>query len=254
MASRKRGTPLRREEIEAEACSPAIRLRILSELPFFEGLADHDLERINARLRDLGFQTGDTIAREGDQAERLYIVAVGTVRLSRYAEPGQSLLADVLGPGDFFGGMAGYGLSRNPDTATALTNACLISIGNDHFREIIVRHPSVALRTVELLSARLDTAREMLRQLMGFSAAQRLSFVLVRLAARLGEARDGETLIQTPLSREDLAAMAGTTTETASRVLSELSRRGIVRSGRGWVAIRDSDALSAEIPSYRGLD
>jgi CRP-like cAMP-binding protein len=52
-------------------------------------------------------------------------------------------------------------------------------------------------------------------------------------------------LIQVPLARQDLADMAGTTVETASRVLSQFQKAGLVRSGRQWVAIADLPRLAA---------
>jgi CRP-like cAMP-binding protein len=252
--SRRRVTPLRKETITAEACSPALRLRILRELPFFAELTEQSLERINGQINDLGFEAGEVIARAGGRAERLYIVAAGRVRLYRYTEDGDPFLIDILGTGEFFGGLSGYGPGTNPDTAEALTNLCLLSIDTAHFRSIIATHPSVALRTVEALSARLDGAHEMLRQLSGYSTLQRISYVLLRLARKLGEPDDHGTLIQAPLSREDLAAMAGTTPETASRILSDLAKRRILESGRGWVAIRDRDALLEHAPDFSALD
>jgi CRP-like cAMP-binding protein len=52
-------------------------------------------------------------------------------------------------------------------------------------------------------------------------------------------------LIQMPLSRQDLAAMTGATTETVSRVMSQFRKRGLIRSGRQWIAIADRPGLSA---------
>jgi CRP/FNR family transcriptional regulator, nitrogen oxide reductase regulator len=64
------------------------------------------------------------------------------------------------------------------------------------------------------------------------------------LCDKFGEHNKGGVLLQLPLSRRDLAGMAGTSTETASRIMSRFHHDGIITTGRKWVAITDTDALS----------
>ena len=66
---------------------------------------------------------------------------------------------------------------------------------------------------------------------------------LLRLVAVVGEPRDSGVLLQVPLTRADLASMAGTTTESASRAMSRLRRGGVVESGRRWTAVLDVPRL-----------
>ena len=72
---------------------------------------------------------------------------------------------------------------------------------------------------------------------------RRVAATLIKLADRVGREREGDVLIDMPLSRQDLADMTGATVETASRVMSDLKGRGIVDSGRRWASIVDRDAL-----------
>ncbi|HEY6075159.1 MAG TPA: helix-turn-helix domain-containing protein, partial [Anaerolineales bacterium] len=71
----------------------------------------------------------------------------------------------------------------------------------------------------------------------------RLAGILMVLSAKFGKRRDVGLLIEVPLTREDLAAMTGTTTESASRVLSQFRKDGLIRSGRQWIALRDLEGL-----------
>jgi CRP-like cAMP-binding protein len=85
---------------------------------------------------------------------------------------------------------------------------------------------------LEIVAERLRRAQEMIQHLSANSAEVRIAHTLLRLAGKLGSPGAGGVVIQIPLSREDLAAMTGTTPETVSRVLSRFRRAGLVESGR----------------------
>jgi CRP-like cAMP-binding protein len=98
------------------------------------------------------------------------------------------------------------------------------------------------------MAERLQTAHETIRQLSAFPVERRIASVLLKLSEKLGEAHDEGLLIQVPLARQDLADMAGTTVESASRVMSQFQKQGLIRSGRQWVAITDLAGLAAAAP------
>jgi CRP-like cAMP-binding protein len=90
---------------------------------------------------------------------------------------------------------------------------------------------------------RLEESQEIVKQLSVYSADQRIAAALIRLAKKMGEQKGTGMLIQLPFSRQDLAAMTGTTVETVSRVMSRFAERGLVKTGRKWVEIRDIQGL-----------
>ncbi len=249
MANR-RNIPIVLPHIEAESCTIGLREKILAEIPFFEALSAADVHSINQRFVDRGFEPGATIIREGESADRLLVVAMGIVKLFRTTESGGTILIDILGSGEYFGSLAGYGPDRYQDTAIARSRVCALSIDSVAFRRILGEHSSVALKAVEALSNRLHLAHEMVRQLGGYSAEARIAYVLLRLADKLGVSWQDSTLIQAPLTREELASMAGTTTETASRAVSRLQKQHIITAGRGWIALTDGEALRELAPEY----
>ena len=92
---------------------------------------------------------------------------------------------------------------------------------------------------MDITARRLRDTREIVRQLSTDSVEQRIAAVLLKLAEKLGEVTHEVVLIQMPLSRVNLAQMTGTTTETASRIVSQFQKEGLVRTGRQWIAITD---------------
>ena len=152
-------------------------------------------------------------------------------------------MLDMLTPGEFFGSLSTLGDDVYPDTAQAHTQTCVLSIHADDFRRILEKYPAVALKVVDIVADRLRAAHERVRQISTFSAEGRIASLLLVLSKKFGKPGDLGLLIQSPLTREDLAAMAGITTETASRVMSQFLKDSLIRTGRKWVAILDQDAL-----------
>lgn len=225
-------------------CSTELRLQLLSELPFLASLTAAEIAQANELFQTFDYLEGDTIYFSGDPAGHLYVIASGQVRLMQHSGAGKDVLLDVLKPGDFFGSLTPGGDERYAETAQAQSNACIMAITAAKFRELMAAYPQIALAVLDLTAARLQNARETVRQLSAFSAEQRIAAVLVRLAEKLGDQQGEGLLIQTRLSREDLAQMTGATPETASRIMASLQKDGLISSGRQWVAINDMEALA----------
>ncbi|NLX09588.1 MAG: Crp/Fnr family transcriptional regulator [Chloroflexi bacterium] len=241
----RRQTPLEPEHIEPQMCTIDLRLSILHQLPFFQGLSHDAIAAINPLFRELGFEAGETIYFTGDPATRLYVVAAGKVKLLRHAPGGQEVLLDLLVPGDFFGSLPVLGQDTHADTAQAHTMCCALTITGADFQGILQQYPAVSLALLEIVSGRLRAAHEAIHQLSAAPVESRLAATLLKLADKLGEQRQNDVLIQLPLSRQDLADMTGATVETVSRIMSQLRKQKVIRSGRGWVAIADREALAA---------
>ena len=224
-------------------CSVHLRLQILNQVPFFAGLKHDDLEQINRLFREQGYSPQETICFAGDPAEHLYVVADGRIKLMHHSLSGKNVLLDMLTPGEFFGSLSTLGDDVYSDTAEAQTQTCVLAINADDFRRILEKHPRVALQVVDIMAARLRTAHERVRQLSALSVEGRIANLLLILSKKFGKSSDVGLLIQSPLTRDDLAAMTGTTTETTSRVMSQFQKDGWIQTGRKWVSILDVHAL-----------
>jgi CRP-like cAMP-binding protein len=130
-----------------------------------------------------------------------------------------------------------------PDTAYAQTDAS-DSIEAADYRDHAALSP-VVLAVLAIMQERLRAAQDLVRQLSAEPVESRIAAALLRLAARMGRVEGDRILIQTPLSRQDLADMVGTTLETASRVVSQFRKDGLIESGRQWIAILDRQKLAA---------
>lgn len=245
MSSDRRHTPLAHGCEAPHSCPRGLRLEVLAHTPYFADLPAAALEDIDRRLQVRGYQEDEVIHRIGTPADGLYLLAQGRVKVVRPTAEGTDVVIDVVTPGQMFGSLAALGHATYPDTAQALTVSCALRISAADFRAVLAEHPDVALRVLDEVATRLEHTRERVRRLSGGTVEQRVAGTLLALADQVGERRGDAVLLQLPLTRSDLAAMTGTTTESVSRTLSRFRRDGLVETGRRWTSVTDRDGLEA---------
>lgn len=238
-----RATPVTPVTVTAAHCSPADVRRILHETPFFRDLPVDEITHVASVFHQRHYAAGEPIYHAGDEANRLLIVAAGMVRIVRPTVDGQDVLLDFAAPGAVFGSLQMLGDAIYTDDATALTECCILQATPEAFRELLLRYPAAAMATLGFVSERLREAHGTIEGLSAHPVARRVAATLLKLADRVGRQREGDVLIDMPLSRQDLADMTGATIETVSRVVSDLRARGAIDSGRRWISIVDRPVL-----------
>ena len=217
-------------------------VEILRQVPLFASLTNDQITAADDWFRAETFTSNAMIFLEGDPADRLWVVASGQVKIVKHTSDGQENLLEVITPGEMFGG-AGLLLAAHPATAVAMTATTTLSIERGLYLQLIRQYPDIALRIIHLLAERLQAAMKM-RALAVERVDVRLANILLKLCDKAGEPIDEGTRINLPLSRQDLADMAGTTIETAIRVMSRLRKEGLVYTEPGgFVVVVDHDRL-----------
>jgi CRP-like cAMP-binding protein len=236
-------SPVRQEWVDPEVCSLDYRLKIIGRLPFFRHLSREAIVEINRLFEDRDIAAEQAVYFEGDPGENLYLVATGKVKLMRHALSGREVLLDILQAGEYFGHLAITSQPGYIETAIAQTDCCILQISSQNFEKVLSRYPDVTLKVLKAVGQRLEESQEIIKQLSVYTVEQRIAVTLIRMAKKLGERKQTGMLIQIPFSRQDLAAMTGTTIETVSRVMSRFSTEGLISTGRKWVAINDLEDL-----------
>jgi CRP-like cAMP-binding protein len=229
--------------VDPAICSLDYRLKIIGRLPFFRHLPAEAIVVINGLFEDRDAAAEQAIYFEGDPGDHLYLVATGKVKLMRHASAGREVLLDVLRGGEYFGNLSFINNSGYAETAIAQTDCCILQISAQNFEKVLIRYPDVTMKVLQAVGQRLEESQEIIKQLSVYTADQRIAATLLRLAKKLGEQKQGGVLIQLPFSRQDLAAMTGTTIETVSRVMSRFSGEGWISTGRKWVVLNQPERL-----------
>lgn len=242
----RRRTPVEPVSIEPELhCSVQDQRRLLGEAPFFAKLSKEDVQEVQESFRQQHYHEGDLIQTAGAPALRLSIVAAGVVKMVRPTMDGQDVLLDFLGVGEHFGSLAELGDNRYREDIMAHTASCVLYTTAVSFQRILERYPVVALSTLSLVSARLRDAHLTIEELSAYPVNHRVASTLLQLSEKIGAIEGKETLIEMPLSRQDIADMTGATVETVSRIMSDFKRKGLVDSGRRWISVLDTSGLAA---------
>jgi CRP-like cAMP-binding protein len=209
--------------------------QVLRGSPTFSSLEEHELDELASLATERSFKPDEFIFWEGDKPEWFYIIAGGKVKVSKTSSLGREFIISFFGPGEMFGEVAVFEDKPYPASARAAAETRVIGIKTDDFLSFLAHHPRVALKIISVLGGRLRDAQSRLRDIAGERVEQRLASLLLMLSARLGA-----TL---PFTRQEMADMAGTTTETTIRMMSIMRERGIIRSTRGKITILDEQKL-----------
>jgi len=201
----------------------------------FSSLNDDELGELANFAIERSFVPNEFIFWDGDAPEWFYIVAEGKVKVLKYSSSGREFIIAFFGPGEIFGEVAVFENKPYPASAQAVAETKVVGIRRDDLLSFLANRPQVALKIINVLGGRLRDAQSRLRDLAGERVEQRLASVLLMLSAKLG--------LTLPFTRQEIADMTGTTTETAIRVMSHLKDRGIIRSVRGKVIILNEEKL-----------
>lgn len=211
------------------------KARILEDSSIFSGLNDEELDKLANLTVERNFMSNEFIFWEGDSPDWFYIVAEGKVKALKHSSSGKEFIIAFFGPGETFGEVAIFEDKPYPASAQAVAETRVLAIKKEGFLSFFSERPQVALKIINILGGRLRDAQNRLKDFAGGRVEQRLANVLLMLSLKMGP-----TL---PFTRQEIADMAGTTTETTIRIMSQLKDRGIIRSTRGKVIIINKEKL-----------
>jgi CRP/FNR family transcriptional regulator len=215
----------------------------LRRVPVFSSLPDDELVRVADVALPRSYAGGQTVFREGDESNTCYVVRSGRARAVREHSDGRSITLAHFGPGDIFGELAMFDNERRSATIQTLEDTELTAILGSDMRRLMREHPDIAVHLLAALAGRLRETNERLTRQSFQTVQSRVASVLAEMidAAR-AEPADGDGILIVSTQAE-LAQLAGSSRESASRFLAVLERAGIISQGRGKLVVHDPDAL-----------
>lgn len=218
-------------------------VQLLHGVGVFEALAEPDLRRIAQLAVRRSFSAGDVIFREGDASDTCYVVYSGHARAIREHGDGRSITLAHFGPGDIFGELAIFDDEKRSATMESLDELQVIGIAGPDFRRLIAAHGDLAMRLVVAMSRKLREANERLARQSFQTVQSRVATVLADLVAGARREGAGDQEVLVTVTQADIAQLAGSSRESASRFLAVLERAGVITQGRGRITVNDPGAL-----------
>jgi CRP/FNR family transcriptional regulator len=219
-------------------------IALLHRVPAFSALGDDELGHVAEVAVPRRFEAGEMVFREGDESNTCYIVRSGRARAVREHIDGRSITLANFGPGDIFGELAMFDDERRSATIEAVETTEAIAILGGDMRRILRQHPDISVKLLSALGRRLRETNERLARQSFQTVQSRVAGVLLQFvtAARAEGRGDGDVLITS--TQADLAQLAGSSRESASRFLAVLERAGVITQGRGKLTVHDPEALT----------
>jgi CRP/FNR family transcriptional regulator len=220
---------------------------LLGRVPVFEALRPEDLVRVADVAVPRSFRGGEVVFREGDDSDTCYVVRSGHARAVREHADGRQITLATFGPGDFFGELAMFDDERRSATVEAVDALDVLGIPGVDMRALLTRHPEIAVKLVIALGRRLRAANERLARQSFQTVQSRVAAVLAQLVEQARAEGAGERDILLTATQAELAQLAGSSRESASRFLAVLERAGVISQGRGRLTVHDPAALGGYV-------
>ncbi|MFY9843916.1 MAG: Crp/Fnr family transcriptional regulator [Terriglobales bacterium] len=212
---------------------------------FLTGIEQPALHAILAAGKVRRISAKRNITTGGHQASHLFLVRSGRVHYYHLTKQGESVLLAWMVPGDVIGLMA---LLKGPSaymaTAEAISDCELLVWERSVIRKLVSRHPALGENGLRLALGHLQKYVERHIGLVTKTAEERISETLLKLGEQAGEVHpDG---IEIHATNDELGALADVSPFTASRVLNNWARAGVLSKGRGRVLLRAPEALMVD--------
>jgi CRP-like cAMP-binding protein len=245
-------------------------VELLARAPIFSTLEPEDLERIAQLAVPRSFEAGQVVFREGDASDTCYVVHTGHTRAVHQHGDGRTLTLATFGPGEIFGELALFEDELRSATVEALEATGVVAVLGPDMRRLMGEHPQIAMRLVIALGRRLRETNERLARRSFQSVQSRVAAVLGELVTQAQAQADADAQaetealgegggkagvrvaalgegVQITATQTDLAKLAGSSRESASRFLAVLERAGVISQGRGKLVVHDPDALRSYV-------
>lgn len=202
-------------------------------------------DEVVAAAKTLQLKTHDILAQQGAPALHFYMIEAGRLRLSQTNDAGQETATRTAGPGQGFGGTLLMGRPRYLLSARAQQPTRVLAWTRPLLMGLVDKYPQLRERIIESESRPGTAPRARFEDPSEGSVSDRLSHILMRLAAN-GSHVDGQAIdIVHSLTRQDLADLTGADLVEVSSILKAWEDDGLVQLSRTHVRLLDPLKIEA---------
>ncbi len=191
------------------------------------------------RVRE--FAANEIVLDEGRDADFLPVIVSGRVKMVRYPSVGKEVIVSIFGEGEMFAVPPVFDGEPYPSSAIAMEDSRLLMIERSEFFRLLRESTKFSFAVIGWMCEMLREKTSTINNLSLASPDQRVGNVLLRLAENRRETDGAPVVIR--LRRQDIAEMAGLTTETTIRAAKRLEDRELIKIVRGKIIVESTDVL-----------
>jgi CRP/FNR family cyclic AMP-dependent transcriptional regulator len=204
---------------------------------------ENALEKLTDSKMINHYKKKQRIYSEGNYPHGLYFLNSGKIRTYKINENGKELTIGLFNTGDFFGYNALLENGTYKESAETMEECDISTIGREDFEILINNNKEVAQKFIKLLAQNVTEKEEQLINLAYNSLRKRVADAVISLLRKYKKEGDPDFIIH--ISREDLAHIAGTTTESLIRTLSDFKNEKLIEAEAGYVKVLNEKKLLA---------
>lgn len=194
---------------------------------------------------------GEYIFLPEEDADKVYFISEGRVKIGSYNEEGKEITKAILGPGEVFGELSV--LSKEHETrrdfayAMEKTSTCILSM--DEIASLMREYSGFSLFMMKLMGRRILQMEKRLESLVFKDSRTRIIEFLYNLANEKGQRVGYEVVVRKFMTHQEIANLTATSRQTVTTILNDLRNRNILTFNRKRLLVRDMDLLEKEMTS-----
>ena len=205
----------------------------------FDTLSESEINKIHGASAEVHFDKKEIIFRQASLASHVFYIKSGLTKTYMEANNKKMLTFQIVGPCSFLGMLAVFGNSKYQFSASAVTPCEIVQIDLSVFREIVQNNGKYAIHIIDTISSEgLFLAERLINQYQ-----KQLPGKIAEVLIYFSEAIYHSNKFSLPLSRRELAELAGTTKESFIRTLTEFKNDRIIELDNKTVEIKSMEIL-----------
>ena len=222
-----------------------IRVSTLRTLNLFQDL-NRDLLLELSKFTDIGnLKKNDVIFEQGNMPKKFTFVNKGMVKMIRSLKPGQEMILRIVTEGEFFGTTAIFSETAYAAKAVCEGEVTLVEIPKETFCDFLDRHPFLYKNFLRLISLKNHQTVRKVPEMALTRIESRVAKILLNLTQKIGYKKNSLYQLDAPLTRKEIAAMAGTTTETVVRVLGRMEKSNVILMDKHHFTLKNLSYLES---------
>lgn len=198
----------------------------IGRLWIFQNLKAKELEALTQEALRKKLDKGQPLFLQDDPADEMFLIKGGRIKLTKFLEDGSELTLDIRKAGDFVGENMFSEESVYPVSAYCLEDTLTCGFTRNRFEQLVLQYPNIGLQIIKNLSERISWLTSRVGSLAVTNIEDRLYRVLVSVAREHGALSPQGTVIQFPLTHEDLSFLTGAHRVSITRAMKSLKRAG----------------------------
>lgn len=215
----------------------------LKKIAIFSDLDEGSLERIASLINERRYQKGSLIFMEGEEAEAVYFIKKGKVKIFKTGQDGREHIINILPEGEVFAESCLFGLNKYPASAEAYEDIEALLIKIKDFEKLLEEYPKISIGIIKAMGKRLQMVSKKIENLALRDAYGKTAMLLMDLILKKHSKLYDGLEFDTDLSRQEMASMVGLTRETFTRALAKLKESGAIDFERDRIKIISVDKL-----------